>query len=131
MFDLGIKVLIVDDMMTMRKVVGKHCKEIGFTNLVEAGDGAQAWEVIQNSNPPVGLVISDWNMPNCSGLDLVKRIRADSRYGSTPFLMVTAESEQSQVMEAIKSGVDNYIRKPFEGAILKEKIEAIYQKRNS
>ncbi len=129
MFDLSTKVLVVDDMMTMRKLVGKVCKEIGFTNLVEAADGIQAWEVIQNSSPPIGLIISDWNMPNCSGLDLVKRVRSDGRFGKTPFLMVTAEAEQHQVVEALKSGVDNYVVKPFSAPILTEKLESIHKKR--
>jgi len=130
MFDPSTKVLVVDDMMTMRKLVGKICKEIGFTDITEAGDGIQAWEKIQKSTPPIGLVISDWNMPNCSGLDLVKRIRADSRFGGTPFLMVTAEAEQHQVIEALKAGVDNYVVKPFNGPTLTEKLEAVYKKRN-
>ncbi len=129
MFSNTTKVLIVDDMMTMRKLVSKTCKEIGFQNLVEAADGIQAWEAIQNSTPPIGLVISDWNMPNCSGLDLVKRIRADSRFKNTPFIMVTAEAEQHQVLEAIKSGVDNYVVKPFGKDQLIEKLEAVHKKR--
>jgi two-component system chemotaxis response regulator CheY len=129
MFDTQIKVLVVDDMMTMRKLVSKICKEVGFQNLMEAGDGIQAWEAIQSSNPPIGLVISDWNMPNCSGLDLVKRIRADSRFKNTPFLMVTAEAEQHQVVEAIKAGVDNYVVKPFGKDQLIEKLEAVHKKR--
>jgi two-component system chemotaxis response regulator CheY len=129
MFSNTTKVLIVDDMMTMRKLVSKTCKEIGFQNLVEAADGIQAWEAIQNSTPPIGLVISDWNMPNCSGLDLVKRIRADSRFKNIPFIMVTAEAEQHQVLEAIKSGVDNYVVKPFGKEQLIEKLEAVHKKR--
>jgi two-component system chemotaxis response regulator CheY len=129
MFSPNTKVLVVDDMMTMRKLVSKVCKEVGFTNLVEAADGIQAWEAIQNSSPPIGLVISDWNMPNCSGLDLVKRIRADSRFNNLPFLMVTAEAEQHQVLEAIKSGVDNYVVKPFGKDQLVEKLEAVHKKR--
>jgi two-component system chemotaxis response regulator CheY len=129
MFCNTTKVLIVDDMMTMRKLVSKTCKDIGFQNLVEAADGIQAWEAIQNSTPPIGLIISDWNMPNCSGLDLVKRIRADSRFKNTPFIMVTAEAEQHQVLEAIKSGVDNYVVKPFGKEQLIEKLEAVHKKR--
>jgi two-component system chemotaxis response regulator CheY len=128
MFDSNTRILIVDDMMTMRKLVGKVCKELGFVNLVEASDGIQAWEQIQSASPPIGLIISDWNMPNCSGLDLVKRLRADSRFGKTPFLMVTAESEQQQVVEALKAGVDNYVVKPFSAATLTEKLTAIHKK---
>jgi len=129
MFDPSTKVLIVDDMMPIRKLVGKVCKELGFTNLVEAADGIQAWEQVQNSQPPIGLIISDWNMPNCSGLDLCKRLRGDSRFGKTPFLMVTAEAEHHQVVEALQAGVDNYVVKPFTVQILTEKLEAIYKKR--
>jgi two-component system chemotaxis response regulator CheY len=128
MFDSSTRILIVDDMMTMRKLVGKICKELGFPNLVEASDGIQAWEQIQSASPPIGLIISDWNMPNCSGIDLVKRLRADSRFGKTPFLMVTAESEQQQVVEALKAGVDNYVVKPFSAATLTEKLTAIHKK---
>jgi two-component system chemotaxis response regulator CheY len=128
MFDANTRILIVDDMMTMRKLVGKICKELGFTNLAEASDGIQAWEQIQSANPPIGLIISDWNMPNCSGIDLVKRLRSDSRFGKTPFLMVTAESEQAQVVEALKAGVDNYVVKPFSAATLTEKLTAIHKK---
>jgi two-component system chemotaxis response regulator CheY len=131
MFDLSTRVLVVEDMMTMRKLVGKVCKEIGFTDVIEASDGIQAWEKIQNSTPPIGLVISDWNMPNCSGLDLIKRIRADSVQGKLPFLMVTAEAEQHQVIEALKAGVDNYVVKPFTGPVLADKLEAVYKKRSS
>lgn len=129
MFNLSTRVLVVDDMMTMRKLVSKICKEIGFTDLVEASDGAQAWQAIQDASPPIGLVISDWNMPNCSGIDLVKRIRADSRFSGLPFLMVTAEAEQHQVVEALKSGVDNYVVKPFTAPILTEKLETVHKKR--
>lgn len=129
MFDLKIRVLIADDMMTMRKLVSKVCKEIGFTDLVEAVDGAAAWDVIANANPPIGLVISDWNMPNSSGLDLLKRIRTDSRFKNLPFLLVTAEAENSQVAEAVKAGVDNYVVKPFTKDTLVEKLEAVHKKR--
>ena len=109
MFSPNTKILVVDDMMTMRKLVSKTCKELGFTDIVEAADGALAWEAIQSANPPIGLIISDWNMPNCTGLDLLKRVRGDSRFGKLPFVMVTAEAEQHQIVEAVKSGVSNYV----------------------
>ena len=128
MFDLKTRVLIVDDMLTMRKLVGKVCKEIGFTDLTEAADGAIAWEAIANANPPIGLVISDWNMPNTSGLDLLKRVRGDARHGKLPFVLVTAEAEQHQIVEAIKAGVSNYVVKPFTSEGLKAKLEAVHQK---
>lgn len=128
MFAPNIRILIVDDMMTMRKIVAKTCKELGFTDISEAADGAQAFEAVTKASPAFGLIISDWNMPNSTGLDLLKRVRADSRYNKTPFLMVTAESEQSQVVEAVKSGVDGYIVKPFAATALKEQLEGIYKK---
>jgi two-component system chemotaxis response regulator CheY len=128
MFDSKTRVLVVDDMMTMRKIVSKNVKELGFTDLTEAGDGVKAWEAISNAASPFGLVISDWNMPNCSGLDLLKRIRADSRFKTLPFLMVTAEAELHQIQEAVKSGVDNYVIKPFTTQTLKEKLELVYKK---
>jgi len=128
MFDPKTRVLIVDDMLTMRKIVGKVCKEIGFTDLTEAADGALAWESISNANPQYGLIISDWNMPNCSGLDLLKRLRTDTRFKTTPFLLVTAEAEQHQVVEALKAGVDNYVVKPFSKDQLSEKLEAVHKK---
>ncbi len=128
MFDLKSKVLIVDDMLTMRKLVTKACKEIGFTDFTEAADGKLAWEVINAANPPIELIISDWNMPNCSGLDLLKRVRGDSRFKHLPFVLVTAEAEKTQVVEAVKAGVSNYVVKPFTPAQLTEKLEAAHKK---
>jgi two-component system chemotaxis response regulator CheY len=128
MFDLSTRILIVDDMMTMRKLVGKACKEIGFTDLTEASDGIQAWQKVTEANPPFGLIISDWNMPNSTGIDLLKRVRSDSRFGKMPFILVTAEAEQHQIVEAAKAGVSNYVIKPFTAETLKEKIEQVHKK---
>ena len=125
MIDLSVPVLVVDDMSTMRKVIIKACQEIGFTNISEAADGVLAWEALSNASSPFGLVISDWNMPNCTGLDLLKRLRRDSRIGKTPFVMVTAESEGGQVAEAIAAGVNQYILKPFKAESLREKLAMI------
>jgi len=128
MFDPKTRILIADDMMTMRKIVVKACKEIGFTDLTEAVDGTDAWQKVTEASPSFGLIISDWNMPNASGLDLLKRVRSDSRFGKTPFILVTAESEQSQIVEAAKAGVSNYLIKPFTAASLREKLEQVHQK---
>ena len=128
MFDLKTRILIVDDMLTMRKLVAKACKDIGFTNFAEAADGQLAWQAITEAKEPFGLIISDWNMPNCSGLDLLKRVRADSRFGKTPFILVTAETEQHQIMEAAKAGVSQYVIKPFSADSLREKIEIVHKK---
>jgi two-component system chemotaxis response regulator CheY len=128
MFDLKTRILIVDDMMTMRKLVAKACKEIGFTDLTEANDGIQAWTLIGEAVPSFGLIISDWNMPNSTGLDLLKRLRSDSRFGKTPFILVTAEAEEHQIVEAAKAGVNQYLVKPFTTESLREKIEAVHKK---
>ena len=128
MFNLNTRVLVVDDMMTMRKLVKKICKEIGFTDIIEAGDGAQAWSALVESNPAVGLIISDWNMPNSSGLDLLKRVRADQQRKDIPFVMVTAEAERHQIVEALQAGVNNYVIKPFTSENLLQKLEASHQK---
>jgi len=128
MFDPTTKVLVVDDMMTMRKIVVKACKDIGFSDIVEAADGQKAWEALQAATSPIGLVISDWNMPNCTGLDLLKRVRSDGRYKTLPFVLLTAESEGHQVAEAVKSGVDNYIVKPFTPELLQRKLEETHKK---
>ena len=128
MFDLSTRILIVDDMMTMRKMVGKVCKEIGFTDLTEAADGALAWEAITNAKPAFGLIISDWNMPNCTGIELLKRVRGSPRTATLPFVLVTAEAEQHQIVEAVKAGVSNYVIKPFTADSIREKLEQVHKK---
>lgn len=128
MFDVKIKLLVVDDMLTMRKIVARTCKELGFTDIQEAPDGQKAWEILAAPNANIGLVISDWNMPNVTGLDLLKRVRADGNLKGTPFVLVTAESEASQVAEALKAGVDNYIVKPFTPDGLKKKLEDTHKR---
>lgn len=128
MSNAGIKVLVVDDMMTMRKLVIRSLKELGFEDISEAEDGAKAWQLLSAGSSQYGLVVSDWNMPNCTGLDLLKRVRGDSRYKTTPFILVTAESEKTQVIEALKSGVSAYVIKPFDTPTLKTKLEEAQQK---
>jgi two-component system chemotaxis response regulator CheY len=124
MFDPNTKILVVDDMMTMRKLVSKALKEIGFSHIVEANDGAAGWQTLSENGANFGLVISDWNMPNCTGIDFLKRVRADSRFKNIPFFLVTAESEASQVTQALAVGVSGYIIKPFNTDGLKQKLEA-------
>lgn len=128
MFAPDTKILVVDDMLTMRKIVQKACRDLGFSNLLEAADGVKAWETISATQPPIQLVISDWNMPSCTGLDLLKRLRADSRFKNTPFILLTAESEGAQVAEALKAGVDHYIVKPFTPDVLKKRLEEVHAK---
>lgn len=128
MFDPKTRVLVVDDMLTMRKIVSKVLKELGFTDITEAADGALAWEAVTTASQPIGLIISDWNMPNATGLDLLKRVRADQRFKKTPFILVTAEAEQHQIMDAVKAGVDQYVVKPFDKEGLESKLKLVYQK---
>lgn len=128
MFDLKTRILIVDDMVTMRKLVAKSLREIGFTDLTEAADGTEGWSAINAAEPAFGLIVSDWNMPNASGLDLLKRVRHDSRFGKTPFILVTAEAEESQIVEAARAGVSQYLVKPFTTELLRERIESVHRK---
>lgn len=128
MFDKKTRVLVVDDMLTMRKIVIKILTEMGFTDVIQATDGDEAWNALITSPVPIGLVISDWNMPNCTGLDFLKKVRASDKYKSTPFLLVTAEAEQKQVIEAVKAGVDQYVVKPFSREALMGKLAMVAKK---
>jgi two-component system, chemotaxis family, chemotaxis protein CheY len=127
--DCRIKVLVVDDFATMRKIVRNILKQIGFENIIEAEDGNAALRMIKNE--PVGLVVTDWNMPNLSGLGLLQEIRANPDTAKLPVLMVTAEGLKENVMEAVKAGVNNYVVKPFTAEVLQEKIEIIFRKQAS
>ena len=128
MFSPTTRILVIDDMMTMRKIVSKACRDLGFTDIIEAADGALGWQTLTTSAPAVGLIISDWNMPNCTGLELLKRVRKDQRYAHLPFVLVTAEAEAHQITEAIQAGVSSYIVKPFAPASLADKLKAVEQK---
>jgi two-component system, chemotaxis family, chemotaxis protein CheY len=126
MADYKMKVLIVDDFATMRRIVKNILKQLGFENIEEAEDGAQAYSKLKDGG--VGFVISDWNMPNMDGIELLRKVRSDPALKDMPFLMVTAEAEKEKVIEAIKSGVSNYIVKPFTAEVLKEKMDKIFEK---
>jgi two-component system chemotaxis response regulator CheY len=128
MFPANAQILIVDDMLTMRKIVQRACREIGFSHFVEAADGAFGWEALNAAGTNITLVISDWNMPNCMGIDLLKRVRNDSRFKNLPFLLLTAESEKTQVLEAVQAGVSGYVIKPFTVENLKAKLADAYKK---
>lgn len=128
MFSTNTIILVADDMSTMRKKLMKTLRESGFTEFVEAENGRVAWQKIESASPPIGLVLSDWNMPEATGLDLLKRVRADGRFKTLPFVLITAESDNAQVVEAIQAGVTNYIVKPFTNETLMQKLEATYKK---
>ncbi len=123
-----MRILVVDDFITMRRIVRNLLKQLGYENIDEAEDGQEAWVKLKNDK--FHFVISDWNMPNKTGIELLQQIRQDPELKKMPFLMVTAESEKEKVIEAIKSGVNNYIVKPFTAEILKEKMEKIFEKFN-
>ena len=124
--DYKEKILIVDDFVTMRRIVKNLLKQLGYENITEAEDGEQVYAKLKGGG--FGFVVSDWNMPNLDGLGLVQKVRSDPELKSLPFLMVTAEAEKEKVIEAIKAGVSNYVVKPFTAEILKEKIEKIFDK---
>ncbi|MCF6270049.1 MAG: response regulator [Melioribacteraceae bacterium] len=119
-----MKFLVVDDSVTMRRIVVNSLKGLGYSEFLEAGDGKEAMDVL-NADDSVEFVVTDWNMPNMSGLELVKSIRAHSNYSSVPILMVTTRGVKEDIMEALAAKVNNYVIKPFTPTILKEKIEQI------
>jgi two-component system chemotaxis response regulator CheY len=124
--DFSIKVLVVDDFATMRKIVRNVLKQIGFDNILEAEDGQLALQVLKNED--IGLVVTDWNMPNMTGLELLEKIRGNPKTAKLPVLMVTAEGLKENVVAAAKAGVNNYVVKPFTADILQEKLEQIFKK---
>jgi len=121
--DMKMNVLIVDDYKTMLRIVGNLLKQLGFTNIDEATDGATALEKMRQKN--YGLVISDWNMEPMTGLQLLKEVRSDIKLKAVPFILVTGRGDRELVVKAAQAGVNNYIVKPFNAATLKTKIAAV------
>ncbi len=119
------KVIVVDDSSVMRQIIKNNLKQLGFeqSNLVDAEDGEQALKMINEDE--VDLVIADWNMPKMTGIDLLKAIRSDGALKELPFMMVTSEADKEKIMEAVQSGVNQYIVKPFNATQLEEKIKEI------
>lgn len=131
MFNGNTKVLIVDDFKTMRKIVASALAGIGVTNVTEAEDGADALPMIEAAaaaKAPFGLIISDWNMPKMQGIELLRHVRGNTATAKTPFLMITAEAEQKNIVEALQLGVSNYIVKPFSASVFIDKLTAVYKK---
>lgn len=119
-----ICVLVVDDFSTMRRIVKNILRQIGFTNIVEADDGTTAWEVLNKDR--IEFVISDWNMPQMTGIELLRKVRSSEEFADMPFLMVTAEAQQENIIEAVQAKVSNYVVKPFTAEIMKQKIDKIF-----
>ncbi|MDA8161751.1 MAG: response regulator [Desulfobacteraceae bacterium] len=123
--DYNIKVMIVDDFATMRRIVKNILAQLGFKNFIEADDGSTAWDILKKEE--VGLIVSDWNMPKMTGIEFLKKVRADEKLKDLPFLMVTAEAQKENIVEAVKARVSNYIVKPFTPETLGEKIQKIFE----
>ncbi|QDK45969.1 hypothetical protein DOM22_12810 [Bdellovibrio sp. ZAP7] len=133
MFPLETRILVIDDMPSIRDLVKNTLKAMGFKNIQEAGDGEEGLKVLMQSNNPgssIQLVISDWNMPKMKGLDLLKHVRATSEWQNLPFVLLTSESERDQVTEAVLAGVSQYIVKPFSAKIFEDKLKAAWTKHN-
>ena len=122
--DQNMKILAVDDFSTMRRIVRNILRQLGYSNILEADDGTSALEQLKHDK--VDFIITDWNMPNMSGLDLIKAVRADSNLKDIPVLLVTAEALKENVVAAVQAGVNGYIVKPFTAETLKEKIDSIF-----
>jgi len=124
-----MKILIVDDFSTMRRIIKNLLRDLGFNNTVEADDGLTALPILNAGG--IDFLVTDWNMPGMQGIDLLKTVRADPNLSTLPVLMVTAETKREQIIEAAQAGVNGYIVKPFTAATLKEKIEKIFERINA
>ncbi|ANB02805.1 MULTISPECIES: chemotaxis response regulator CheY [Ectothiorhodospira] len=121
-----MKILIVDDFSTMRRIIKNLLRDLGYNNTSEADDGHTALPMLQNGN--FDFLVTDWNMPIMPGIDLLRAVRADPRIKDMPVLMVTAEAKREQIVEAAQAGVNGYIVKPFTAETLREKIDRIFER---
>jgi two-component system chemotaxis response regulator CheY len=124
--DKNLKILIVDDFSTMRRIIKNLLRDLGFNNTVEADDGITALPVLKSGG--IDFLVTDWNMPGMSGLELLEKVRSDPALAKLPVLMVTAEAKREQIILAAQAGVNGYVVKPFTAAVLKEKIEKIFER---
>ena len=119
-----MKILVVDDSSTMRRIIKNTLGRLNYKDVIEAENGAEAWAQMQE-NKDLGMLITDWNMPEMNGLELVKKVRASGDFNDLPIIMVTTEGGKAEVITALKAGVNNYIVKPFTPQVLKEKLAAV------
>ena len=124
MIDTSLKVLVVDDMSTMRRILKNILKQIGFSDIIEAENGQDALSKLKAGD--IGFIVSDWNMPVMQGIELLRAVRADAELKHLPFLMVTAEAQKDNIIEAVQAGVSNYVVKPFTAEALQVKLEKIF-----
>jgi len=127
--DKNMKILVVDDFSTMRRIIKNLLRDLGFNNTLEASDGTTALPMLKTGD--FDLLVTDWNMPGMQGIDLLKAVRGDRSIAGLPVLMVTAESKRDQIVEAAQAGVNGYIVKPFTAQTLKEKIDKIWERLDS
>ena len=123
--NLKMKVLVVDDFSTMRRIVRNVLKQVGLTSIVEADNGKAALKVLKKED--IDLILCDWNMPEMSGIDLLKAVKSDDALKNIPFVMVTAEAQKDNILEAVKAGVSSYIVKPFTAETVSEKLGTIFK----
>ena len=119
-----MKILVVDDSSTMRRIIKNTLARLGYKDILEGADGVEGWAEME-ANPDLEMLITDWNMPEMNGLELVKKVRADDRFIDLPIIMVTTEGGKTEVITALKAGVNNYIVKPFTPQVLKEKLAVV------
>lgn len=124
-----IKILVVDDFSTMRRIIKNLLRDLGYTNVVEADDGSTALPILKTGR--IDFLITDWNMPKMTGFDLLRTVRADPEISHIPILMVTAEAKRDQIVAAAQAGVNGYVIKPFTAVVLKEKIDKIFERLQS
>ena len=123
---MNMKILVVDDFSTMRRIIKNLLQDLGYSNIIEADDGNTALPILKKGG--IDFLVTDWNMPGMTGINLLKAVRADEKLSSLPVLMVTAEQKREQIVEAAEAGVNGYIVKPFTAATLKEKIDKIFER---
>ena len=125
-FDKNMKILVVDDFVSMRQIIKRGLRTLGFENVIEASNGVEALRKLESE--PCQLIISDWNMPEMTGLEFLSSVRQDARLKTVPFIMITAEAERSNIIDAAKAGVSNYLVKPFTVESLEQKILVVLAK---
>jgi two-component system, chemotaxis family, chemotaxis protein CheY len=119
-----MKFLVVDDSSTMRRIIKNTLSRLGHENIFEGENGVEGWSVL-DADPKIDMLITDWNMPEMNGLELVKKVRSDTRFANLPIIMITTEGGKTEVITALKAGVNNYIVKPFTPQVLSEKLKAV------
>jgi len=120
-----MKVLVVDDSNTMRRIIKNVVTRLGYKDIYEGADGIEGLEQL-NKHPDIGIILTDWNMPTMNGLQFIKKVRADERFKEVPIIMITTEGGKREVITALKAGVNNYIVKPFTPQVLKDKLTPIF-----